>query len=573
VRLIFYPAPMDGSARGLLFEGGTIWTGESGRPRAEALAVDRGGIVAVGDTADLRDAFPGFSRVGLDGYAVLPAFTDSHVHFAAFGLALRQVELRACRSLRDAVDAIASAARTARPGEWVRGRGWDKNLWPEGRFPRKDDLDPVTGDHPALLQSKDGHVVWVNSLALARAGITRATADPEGGTIVRDPWTGEPTGILAERAVHPVFALAGQPSPEALEAAIQDATAAAHRAGIAGVHVMEGGDELSAFQHLRARGALGVRVCMMIPEGGLDAAIALGIHSGLGDAVVRVGGVKIFADGALGPQTASLLAPYEGQPGNCGVVVRTRAQLHALVRRAASQGVAVAVHAIGDQANRWVLDALEAARPETLRWGLRHRIEHVQLLHPQDLPRLASLDVIASMQPIHCTQDRDIADRYWGGRSRYAYAFRSLLRCGTRLTFGSDAPVETLDVLAGIHAAVTRMRREEPHRPAWYPEESLTVEEAVRAYTEGPAYAAGEETIKGRLAPGYVADFVALSEDPLAVPPDRLPDIRVMLTVVGGVVRYSASSATRPPSASSSEISTRSPSASSSAARSDGSGN
>lgn len=564
---------MEGSAQGLLFERGTIWTGDPGRPRATALAVERGWIVAVGDTADLRDAFPDFARVSLEGCAVLPAFTDSHIHFAALGLALRQVELRACRSLADAVNAVASAARTAAPGEWIRGRGWDKNLWPEGRFPRKDDLDPVTADHPTVLHSKDGHAVWANSLALARAGITRATPDPEGGTIGRDAATGDPTGLLTERAVHPLLALAGRPSPEALEEAIRDAADAAHRAGIAGVHVMEGGDVLSAFQRLRARGALGVRVCMMIPEDALDAAIALGLRSGFGDAMVRLGGVKIFADGALGSQTASLLDPYEGQPENYGVVVRTRAQLHALVLRAAAHGMAAVIHAIGDRANRWALDAIDAARPETIRWGLRHRIEHVQLLHPQDLPRLAALGVIASMQPIHCTQDRDIADRYWGGRSRYAYAFRSLLHSGARLTFGSDAPVETLDVLAGIHAAVTRKRRDEPHHPAWHPEEALTVEDAVRAYTDGPAYAAGEEAIKGRLAPGCVADFVALSEDPLAVPPDRLPDIRVMLTVVGGVVRYSASSGTRFPSASSSEISTRSPSTSSSLGSSDESGN
>lgn len=573
MRLIFYPAAMDGSTRGVLFEGGAIWTGDPGRPRASALAVERGWIVAIGETADLRGAFPGFARVGLDGCAVLPAFTDSHIHFAAYGLALRQVELRTCRSLREAVDAVASAVRTARPGEWIRGRGWDKNLWPEGRFPRKDDLDPVTGDHPAVFMSKDGHAAWVNSATLARAGITRATPEPEGGTIARDAQTGEPTGLLAERAVHPVTALAGRPSPEALEAAIQDATAAAHRAGIAGVHVVEGGDVFSAFQRLRDRGALGVRVCMMIPEEALEAAIALGIRSGLGDAVVRVGGVKIFSDGALGSQTASLLEPYEGQATHSGVVVRTQAQLYALVRRASSHGIAVAIHAIGDRANRWVLDALEAARPETIRWGLRHRIEHVQLLHPDDVPRLAALDVIASMQPIHSTQDRDIADRYWGARGRYAYAFRSLLRCGTRLTFGSDAPVETLDVLAGIYAAVTRKRREEPHRPAWYPEETLTVEEAVRAYTDAPAYAAGEETIKGRLARGYVADFVALSDDPLTVQPDRLPDIRVMLTVVGGEVRYSASSGTSFSSVSSSETSAREPSASSPAAGSDSSGN
>ncbi len=531
---------MSDTLAGVLFEAGEIRTCDPARPHAAALAVHGDRIVAVGETRALRDTFPSFTRIGLDGRTVLPAFTDSHVHFAGVGLALRRVNLRECRSLRDAVAAVAVAARRAPPGAWIRGGRWDRNLWPDGRFPRRDDLDPVTGNHPVALESKDGHTVWVNSLALARAGITRTSSDPEGGTIVRDPATGEPTGLLAEHAAHPVLALAGRPAPDELEGALQDATTAAHRSGIAAVHVMEGADVLAAFQRLRSRGALGVRVCLMMPEDTLEAAITLGVRSGFGDAQIRLGGVKIFADGALGSQTASMLEPYEGQPGNSGVVVRTREQLRVLVHRAASHGIAAVVHAIGDRANRWALDAIEAARPETLRWGLRHRIEHVQLLHPQDLPRLAALGVVASMQPIHCTQDRDIADRHWGPRSRYAYAFRSLLRCGTRLAFGSDAPVETLDVLAGIYAAATRKRQEEPARGAWYPEECLTVEEAIRAYTQGPAYAAGEEDLRGRLASGQLADFIVLSRDPLSVPPKEIPTIRVEMTIIGGVVRYSS---------------------------------
>lgn len=525
---------------GTLYEDGEIRTFDPGHPRATALAVRGERIVAVGETRALRDAFPSFARVGLGRRIVLPAFTDSHIHLAGFGLSLRRIDLRACRSLRDAVAAVAASARREPPGTWLRGRGWDKNPWPEGRFPRREDLDSVAGDHPVALQSKDGHALWVNSLALARAGISRTTPDPAGGAIVRDPATGEPTGILAERATDPVLALAGRPSPEALEEAIQDATAAAHRSGIAAVHVMEGGDVLSALQRIRTRGALGLRVCMMIPEDALDAAIALGVRSGFGDTQLRLGSVKIFADGALGPQTASMLEPYEGQPGNVGVAVRTQEELGSLVQRAAAHGIAAAVHAIGDRANRWVLDAIDAAGHETRYRGLRHRIEHVQVLHPDDLPRLAALGVVASMQPIHCTQDREVADRYWGSRSRYAYAFRSLLRCGTPLAFGSDAPVETLDVLAGIYAAVTRKRPGEPDRAAWYPEERLTPEESVRAYTQGAAYAVGEEKLRGILAPGYLADFVALSGDLLSAPPEEIPAIRVAMTVVGGVVRYSS---------------------------------
>ena len=525
-----------------LFENGIIHTGDPDRPRATALVVRGEWIAATGDRAELRDEFPRARRFDLGGAAIFPAFTDSHIHLAAVGLAMRSVDLGGARSLQDAVATVAAAARTAPADAWLRGRGWDKNLWPEGRFPGRMDLDPVTGGRPAVFRSKDGHAAWVNSVALARAGIGAATPDPEGGVIVRDVGTGEPTGLLTERALHAVTALAETASPEQLEQAIRDATGAAHRAGIGAVHVVEGGDVLGAFQRLRARGELGVRVCMAIPEESLDAAVAVGLRTGLGDAWLRIGGVKIFSDGALGPQTASMLEPYDGQPDTRGVVVRTREQLRDLAARASAHGIAVTVHAIGDRANRWVLDAIEAAQDDSRRHGLRHRIEHVQVLHPDDLPRFARLGVTASMQPIHCTQDRDIVDRYWGGRGRYAYAFRSLLRADTHLAFGSDAPVETLDVLTGIYAAVARRRRSEPERPAWRPEEALTVREAVDAYTAGAAYAAGEETVKGRLAPGCVADFVGLSEDLFAIPPERIPEVRVRLTAVGGTVRYSESS-------------------------------
>lgn len=528
--------------REVLYENAVIHTGDPATPRATAFAARGEWIVAAGDRAALGDAFPAARRVDLGGAVVFPAFTDSHIHLAAVGLAMRSIDLGGARSLRDAVATVEKAARAAAEEAWLRGRGWDKNLWPEGRFPRREDLDPVTGGRPAVFRSKDGHAAWVNSAALARAGIGAATPNPEGGVIVRDPGTGEPTGLLTERAIHAVASLAESASPEMLEQAIGDATRAAHRAGIGAVHVVEDGQVFAAFQRLHARGELGLRVCMAIPEDSLEAAIRVGLRTGFGDSWLRVGGVKIFADGALGPQTASMLEPYEGQPDNRGVVVRTSEQLRDLVGCAASHGIAATVHAIGDRANRWVLDAIEAAWPVTRRHALRHRIEHVQVLHPDDLPRLARLGVTASMQPIHCTQDRDIVDRYWGERGRYAYAFRSLLRCGTHLAFGSDAPVETLDVLTGIYAAAARKRRAEPARPAWCPEEALTVREAVHAYTEGAAYAAGEERVKGRLAPGHVADFVGVSQDLYAMPPERIPEVRVRFTAIGGVVRYSESS-------------------------------
>jgi predicted amidohydrolase YtcJ len=251
-----------------------------------------------------------------------------------------------------------------------------------------------------------------------------------------------------------------------------------------------------------------------------------------------VGPVKIFADGTLGSQSAAMLEPFARQPGNLGIAIHSRDELIELVGRAVAAGFWCAIHAIGDRANRWVLDAYEAHRRASRLQGARHRIEHVQVIHREDLPRVSSLGVIASMQPIHCTSDRDIADRYWGERSRYAYAWQSLRRAGTVLVLGSDAPVETPDVFQGLYAAVTRRRAEEPDRPAWYPDETLPLDEAVRAYTETPAYASGTEAFMGRLMAGYVADCVVLEDHPLSGPPEALLRGGVAATVVGGTVAY-----------------------------------
>jgi predicted amidohydrolase YtcJ len=276
-----------------------------------------------------------------------------------------------------------------------------------------------------------------------------------------------------------------------------------------------------------------MRVWITIPLDQLDNAAALGLRTGLGDHWLRVGGVKIYADGTLGSQTASMLEPFEGQPGNTGIPIHTADELRDLVGRAVAAGLWPVIHAIGDRASREVLDAFASHHAAARRAGVRFRIEHAQLLHPADLSRLAELGVIASMQPIHCTSDRDIADRYWGARSRTAYAWRSLLRRGAVLAFGSDAPVETIDPWQGLYAAVTRSRPADP-RGTWYPEETLTVEETVRAYTVGAAFASGEEDIKGTLAPGRLADFIVLDRDVMQEPPEALLQTQVLATVIGG---------------------------------------
>ena len=530
---------------GTLFTNGRIYTLNPARPRAEALAVAAGRIVAVGGAGDLRAAHPRFAVRDLGGRVVLPGFTDAHIHLPAVGLGLRRVELRDTRSVREAAELVQRAVARAQPGEWIRGQGWDQNIWTDGRFPTRADLDAVAASHPVFLSSKDGHLLWINSAALQAAGLDRRTPDPPGGAIARDA-RGEPTGLLIETAKDLIWRIVPEAGGDLLEAGILEAQRFVHRLGITGTHNFtdtaghDGPPTFAAFHRLAARNALRLRVWMTIPECALEHARAVGLRTGFGDEWLRVGPVKIFADGTLGSQTAAMLEPFDGQPDNAGIAIYRREELIDLVGRAVAAGFWCAVHAIGDRANRWVLDAYEAHHAASTALAARHRIEHAQLIHPDDLPRLARLAVTASMQPIHATSDRDVADRYWGGRSRTAYACRSLLRAKTALAFGSDAPVETPDVLQGLYAAVTRKRASEPQRPAWYPEEALEIDEALHAYTTGAAYAAGQEAVQGRLAEGYYADFVALDRDICAVPPEDLLSAKVELTVVGGDVVYEA---------------------------------
>jgi predicted amidohydrolase YtcJ len=360
--------------------------------------------------------------------------------------------------------------------------------------------------------------------------------------IARDP-AGEPTGILYENAMNLVRAVIPAMTPEEIAASMRAAQERALAAGLTGFHDFDGLPAFRAFQLLREQGGLGVRVVKGIPREALGEAAALGLRSGFGDEVLSIGPVKLFADGALGPQTAWMLAPYEGST-NTGIPTLAPEELRADIARARAAGLACAVHAIGDAAVGAVLDAFAAAgvEPEggaASRPRLPDRIEHVQLISPADLPRLARLGIVASMQPIHATSDMDIADRYWGARTATAYAWRSVLDTGAVLAFGSDCPVETVRPLAGIHAAVTRRRDDgSPGPDGWHPQQRLTVEEAVRAYTLGAARAAGREHDAGTIEPGKFADFTVLDADPFVVEPHEIRDVPVRATIVGGRLRW-----------------------------------
>jgi len=461
----------------LVLFNGHVYTMDRELPLAEGIAALCGRIIAVGDSAQVRElAGPSTEYIDLRDRVVLPGFTDAHIHLVNYGLSLERVQLDGVTSLEKAVGRVAERAGITQPGEWVLGWGWNRNLWPGAAFPNRDDLDLVTPDNPVFLKSKDGHAAWVNSQALEIAGITADTANPSGGVFERDSETGELTGVLKENPAIDIMIEAAGPAPLAERMrAIEAAQERLHRYGVVGVHVPEEEHEFAALQRAWLEGHLRLRVSFMVADKYLDGALKMGLGPGFGDDFLRLSNVKAYADGSLGSRTADMLAPYEGQASNRGVEVSGSECLSDLVARCTTGGWSPAIHAIGDRANHRVLNALEEHWHEWARRGLRPRIEHAQLLAPQDVARLGTMGVIASMQPIHCTSDLLMAERYWGSRCSGAFAWRSLLECGTLLAFGSDAPVEEPSVLRGIFAAVTRQREDGTPAGGWYPEQCLSV--------------------------------------------------------------------------------------------------
>ncbi len=528
----------------LILHNGRFYPMDPAQPRAEALAVYGNRIVAVGRRTEVLTLRGPATRVlDLGGQTVLPGLIDTHVHFASYALTRQRVVLDGLSSLPAVLAAVARRVAVTPPGRWIHGFGWNHNVWPEKRFPTRHDLDAVAPDHPVALWRKDGHSLWVNTAALARGGLLAAAPEIQGGQFDLEA-SGAPSGIIRELAIDWFQKHVIGPSPPAeIQAALVEAIPIAHSLGLTSVQTPEEADKLSAWLALRERGELRLRVWAMLEKDGLDAAIKLGLRAGLGDDWVRLGGLKLYADGALGSHTAEMLEPYADDPTNRGMPTLSTDELRDLVQRASQAGFPACIHAIGDAAVRRVLDVL-ARTPVPPSTSLRHRIEHVQVIHPADLGRLAKLGVIAAMQPLHAPSDREVAERLWGARARYAYAWRSLLDAGTRLAFGSDGPVEDIDPLAGIYAAVTR-RHPDPTAPqargeppaGWYPQECLTVEEAVRAYTLDAAYAAGEENYKGSLTPGKLADIVVLSRDIFSEPPQS-GQTQVMMTILDGQVVY-----------------------------------
>ena len=527
---------MDGT---LALYNGRVQTLNEAAPQAEAVGIVGGRIVAVGTDAEVRAAVGRADGLDLRGRMVVPGLIDAHLHFLSLSLALTEVQLTGVRSIAEAVERVAACARELPPGQWIVGGGWNANTLRDGRWPTKTDLDRHVSTHPVALASQDHHSSWINTRALEAAGIDHNTPDPAGGRIERGD-RGEPTGLLFETAIGAVSKAIPAPSPDQVQRALRAGMRWANRLGLTGAHSMEDPDAFAALQQLRREGGLSLRIYESIPADLLDHAIALGVRTGFGDEWLRLGHLKIFADGALGSRTALMLAPYEGEPDNYGIGVRPREEIRDLIRRAGAAGIATCIHAIGDAANRMILEIYEEALADGLLAGLRPRIEHVQVLDRDDIGRLARAGVVASMQPIHCTTDMFGVDRWWGGRGSGAYVFETLRRHGTTLAFGSDAPVDDLSPIAGIHAAVTRQNAAGLPPGGWYPAERLSAYDALRAYTWGAAYASGEEALKGTLEVGKLGDCVVLSQDILAVPGPEILQTLVEATIVGGSVVYGA---------------------------------
>jgi predicted amidohydrolase YtcJ len=450
-----------------------------------------------------------------------------------------EVDLAGIQSLDASMERLAKRVSETPAGEWIKGRGWNQELWPSRRFPLASDLDRVAPHHPVVLTSKTGHASVANSAALHEAGVTANSPDPAGGHIDRDE-SGAPNGMLFEEAMKLIDAVVPVPRADIMASNLKLAFEKAWQVGITSVHEMgqawrEDQVSFGVYQDLNNQGELKLRVIKYIQRELVDHALELGIRSGLGDDWLRVGGLKVYIDGALGARTAAMLEPLDGYPDNVGMLILEQEAFQDLAQRAADGGLALVTHAIGDRANRVTLDVLAAIQRADGSPKLRHRIEHVQVIHPDDIGRLAAQGVVASMQPLHAVQDAEMADDYWGERCATAYAWRSMLDAGTVLALGSDCPVEILNPFPSIHAAVTR-RCPDGYAggEGWYPEQRLTVEETVRGYTWGAAYATGVEDRLGTLSPGKLADLVVLDRDIFGIDPEAISETQVLGTMIGG---------------------------------------
>ncbi|HET9274723.1 MAG TPA: amidohydrolase [Gemmatimonadales bacterium] len=516
---------------------GRVWTGDSTRPWAEALATRGDTIVVVGDSATVS-GLVGSGTVRLDGALIVPGFIDDHVHLFTGGEQLASVDLKDAATPEEVIRRVRDHAGRLQPGEWITGGTWDHENWPGAALPDRSWIDSVTPRNPVFLSRYDGHMALANTLALGAAKLDRSVKPIPGGEIMRRP-DGELTGVLKDEAMNPVFAVIPAPSPSQLDSALARAMRHAASVGVTGIaSVTTTWPEIAALRRAQAGGTLTFRVSNYLPLADWHRAAESLRTTGPGDDWIRTAGVKGMVDGSLGSTTALFDDPYLDSPRTRGIFVTPADSLRAWIGASDSAGLHVVVHAIGDRANGFLLDVFDSVARAHGPRDRRFRIEHAQHLRAADIPRFAALGVIASMQPYHAVDDGRWAAKRIGPRIRTTYAFRSLLDAGARLIFGSDWTVAPLDPLPGIHAAVTRRTLDGRNPEGWVPEEKITVEEALRAYTAANAYALFADGRRGSLRPGLLADFAVLDRDLFRIPAPEIDRAKVTATVVGGKVVY-----------------------------------
>jgi len=536
--LVLAQAPAD-----LVLVNGKVWTVDDKRPEVEAVAVLGNRIAAVGSTEEIRKWIGANTKViDLQGKRVVPGFNDSHVHFLDGGLGLASVQLRDARTPEEFHNRIRDFAAKSPKGRWILNGCWDHETWTPPNLPTRRLIDAVTPDNPVFINRLDGHMCLANSLALKLAGVTRETPDPPGGTIVRDA-NGEPTGVLKDAAMSYVHKVIPNPSEEVIAEAVRAALAYAAENGVTSVQDMSASPNVFAvYQKLLANGELTARIYGRQPLSEWERLERAGVRAGFGNDKLKIGGLKGFADGSLGSTTALFFEPYLDDPKTSGLPsdeMFPESKMLDNILNADKAGLQIAVHAIGDKANKTILDMFAEVEKRNGARDRRLRIEHAQHLRMEEIKRFGAQRVIASMQPYHAIDDGRWAENRIGpNRAKGTYAFRSLLDAGAALAFGSDWFVAPMEPMMGIYAAVTRRTLDGKRPNGWVPEQKISVAEAVRAYTMGSAYASGDEKIKGSIEPGKLADLAVLSVDIFKIDPVEIEKAKVVMTVFDGRVVY-----------------------------------
>lgn len=527
----------------LVLHSGAVWTVNPVQPWAEAVAIRGERILAVGSDREIRKMIgPKTEAVDLDGAFVLPGFIDSHTHFLDGGFALSRIQLRDAGSRDEFIARILEKAEELEPGEWILDGDWDHQQFDPPQLPHRDWIDAITPENPVCVNRLDGHMVLANSVAMKAAGVTKDTATPEGGEIIKDPETGEPTGILKDAAMNLVTHCIPEPTLNEKLKAAETALRHASSLGVTSVHDMAYTENIEVYQALLMAGRLTARLYVYIQITDLDLYVRLRLKTPFGDNLLNIGGLKGFVDGSLGSSTALFFEPYSDDPSKTGLLYAhmfPEGLMEQRLLQADRAGLQVAIHAIGDKANHIILDLFERVQAAQGKRDRRWRVEHAQHLLPEDIVRFGRLEIIASVQPYHAIDDGRWAERKIGRkRAQTTYAFKSLLDSGALLVCGSDWTVAPLDPLTGIYAAVTRQTLDGKNPDGWIPAQKIPVEEAIKGYTLNGAYAEFAEQDKGSIETRKLADLVVLDQNLFEIPPEKIPDTKVRMTYVGGKLVY-----------------------------------